>query len=108
MLRVGCGNSVRNHRLQWALSPASRFQAVRCPEAETGLCGALGGALNRRAADIEPRTSAMRRGTDLNPPAVERRHRATKRHSDDLRRACRQGENDGDRGFRPARPQADY
>ena len=26
MLRVGCGNSVRNHRPQWPLSPASRFQ----------------------------------------------------------------------------------
>ena len=41
MLRVGCGNSVRNHRPQWALSPASRFQVVRWPGAEMGVCGAL-------------------------------------------------------------------
>ncbi len=48
--------------------------------AAVALSGAYRGALNRRAADIEPRTSAMRRGTDLNPGAAERRLRAKRRH----------------------------
>ena len=37
MLRVGCGNSVRNHRPQWALSPASRFQMVQVARSGDGL-----------------------------------------------------------------------
>ncbi len=37
------------------------FPAAGHPRAGVALTGACGGALNRRAADIEPRTSAMRR-----------------------------------------------
>ena len=42
MLRVGCGNSVRNHRPQWPLSPASRFQVVRALSRGGRLWGAGG------------------------------------------------------------------
>ena len=43
MLRVGCGNSVRNHRPQWALSPASRFQVVQVARSGDGRLRCLQG-----------------------------------------------------------------
>ncbi len=39
------GDRLFVHRPQWPQSPASGFQVLGCPGAETGVCGAYRGAM---------------------------------------------------------------